>query len=402
MRILIVDDDDDIRVLLSRILQKWGHDVISASDGVEAWEILQKDHVNFVISDWMMPKMDGLELCERIRDANLSRYIYVILLTGKDEKNDLIKGLGAGADDFVVKPFNKGELNVRIRAGERILKLEQDLEEHNESLREANEKLKKAYGVISKDLDSAAKMQKSLLPDAALNLSGIKFDWIFCPSMFIAGDILNFFNLDSHHICFYLLDVAGHGIPAAMLSVTLSKILSPSPQMGRPLKHFIPETQHYEITPPAIALEELNRRFQNEKDAMQYFTMVYGIIDTRNGKVRITQAGHPSPIFLSRNTKGTLVGTGGFPVGMLPDVDYKEQTVDLSPGDRLFVYSDGVTECTNSKMEQFSEEQLIRLLEEWKYLPLREVLSRLEQRLNLWKDNGEFKDDVSLLAIEKV
>ncbi len=402
MRILIVDDDNDIIILLSKILHKWGHDVITAFNGVEAWEILQSEQIGFVISDWMMPKMNGLELCKRIRDANFPRYVYIILLTAKDEKHDLIEGLESGADDFVVKPFNKSELNVRIRAGERILKLEQDLEDRNNNLSEINKKLNQAYTIISKDIEAAAKMQKSLLPDAALTLSGLNFDWIFYPSSFVAGDIFNFFSIDNNHICFYLLDVAGHGIPAAMLSVTLSKLLSPSPQMGRPLKHFIPETQQYEITPPAAVLVELNQRFQNEKDAMQYFTMIYGIIDTRNSKVRITQAGHPSPIVLHKNDKATLIGTGGFPVGMLPSIDYKEEMIELNPGDRLFVYSDGITECTNPNMEQYSEELLVRNLEEWRYLPLRETLSKLEQRLNHWKGNGEFNDDISLLAIEKV
>ena len=395
MRILIVDDDDDIRILLSRTLNKWGHEVITASNGVEAWEILQNGIINFVISDWMMPKMNGIELCRRIRNANFDRYIYVIILTAREEKHDLVKGMESGADDFVVKPFNKGELNVRIRAGERILKLERDLEKRNN-------KLSEAYSIISKDLEMAAKMQKSLLPDASLTISEFVFNWMFSPCSFVAGDIFNFFNLDEDHICFYMLDVAGHGVSAAMLSVTLSKILTPSHQMVQPLKYFVPVPPHYEITPPAMVMQELNKRFQNENDAMQYFTMIYGVIDARNDKIRMTQAGHPSPIYVQRGAKATFIGTGGYPIGMITDVDYDEQMIDFKAGDRLFIYSDGVTECTNPNKEHFSEEYLVEILEEWKNLPLQELLSRLEQRLINWKGSRDYEDDVSLLAIERV
>lgn len=395
MRILIVDDDDDIRILLSRTLNKWGHEVIPASNGAEAWNILNKGLINFVISDWMMPKMDGIELCKRIRNANFDRYVYVILLTAREEKHDLVKGMESGADDFVVKPFNKGELNVRIRAGERILKLERDLEKRNK-------KLSEAYSIISKDLETAANMQKSLLPDASLTISEFVFDWLFCPCSFVAGDIFNFFNLDDDHICFYMLDVAGHGVSAAMLSVTLSKILTPSHQISQPLKHFVPVPPHYEITPPGMVMHELNKRFQNGNDAMEYFTMIYGVIDAKNGKIRMTQAGHPSPIYFQYGAKAKFIGTGGFPVGMISDVDYDEQVIDFKTGDRLFVYSDGITECTNTQKEQFSEEYLVQVLEKWKHLPLKELLSRLEQLLIDWKGSRDYEDDVSLLAIERI
>ena len=202
MRILITDDNAPSRVLLSKLLKKLGYEVLSAADGQEAWEILQNEDVNFVITDWLMPVMDGLELCKRIREANFSHYVYIMILTSKDEKESLIEGLEAGADDFIVKPYDKDELYVKIRAGERILQLEKDIEEKNIRLREA-------YSMIKKDLEAAAKIQTSLLPKSASNLSGIEFDWLFLPATYIAGDIFNYFRLVEDHIGFYLLDVAG-------------------------------------------------------------------------------------------------------------------------------------------------------------------------------------------------
>ncbi|MFQ5708924.1 MAG: PP2C family protein-serine/threonine phosphatase [bacterium] len=393
MRILIAEDDQDTRLLLARILRKWGHEVIQAADGACAWGILQNDPVSFVISDWMMPNMDGLELCNKIRAANFSRYVYIMLLTAKDAKDELIEGMQAGADDFLVKPFNKGELNVRIRAGERILKLEHDLEERNK-------KLSEAYGTIRKDLEAAAKMQESLLPGAASSIQGIRFDWIFFPSTFVAGDIFNFFQLDESHVGFYLLDVAGHGIPSAMIAVTLSKMLTPASMQDSILKHYDPNSKACQIFPPAQVLKSLNQRFQNEQDAMQYFTMVYGVIDTRNERVRIGQAAHPSPILMRQGKKAAVIGDGGFPVGMFPDIEYETVAFDFHAGDRILLYSDGITECPNQDQELFSETRLMAFLNEHRELPLQELLQKLRQRLQVWHRTDEFEDDISILAIE--
>lgn len=404
MQLLIVDDDKATRSLLSLDLQQLGHEVRSASDGSEAWKILQQEHISFVITDWRMPQMDGLELCRRIRSADLPQYVYVILMTTKDDKDALIDGMEAGADDFVVKPFNQGELNARFKAGERILKLQRDLERRNEELSESNKKLSQAYSVIKMDLEAGAKIQSSLLPDSASTIYGVQFDSIFLPSTFVAGDIFNYFKLDEHHLGFYVLDVAGHGIPSAMLSVTLSKALSPTNHQECVLKQFVPvpDPPYYKIISPARAVQVLNQRFQADDDTMQYFTMVYGLIDTRDGRVAITQAGHPPPIFLQKGANSTLIGTGGYPVGMLPDVDYAEEEIKLNNGDRLILYSDGITECTNNNQEEFSVERLIDILEKGHNLPLRELMERIGEGVRLWRGNNDFEDDMTLLAIEFV
>jgi sigma-B regulation protein RsbU (phosphoserine phosphatase) len=266
----------------------------------------------------------------------------------------------------------------------------------------SNEKLKHAYSVISKDLEAAAKIQKGLLPETATTISGFKFDWLFCPSSFVAGDIFNFFRLSEDYVGFYLLDVSGHGTPAAMLSVTLSRILSPTAQQNSPLKRFVPDPPHYEVAAPREVVADLNKRFQNENESFQYFTMIYGIAGTGMDRITITQAGHPSPIIIPSTGSGRLIGEGGFPVGMLPDLEYEDQEFDFSVGDRLFFYSDGITECTNENMEMFSEERLISFLEEARDIPMRELMERLEKTLYKWRGSNEFEDDVSILGIERV
>lgn len=125
MKILIAEDDPIFRRVLEANLLEWGYDIVVASNGSEAWEIIQKpESPSLIISDWMMPGMDGLTLCRKIRRMDVQGYVYFILLTAKGEKGDVIDGLEAGADDFLTKPFNQEELKYRTRIGERIINLE--------------------------------------------------------------------------------------------------------------------------------------------------------------------------------------------------------------------------------------------------------------------------------------
>ena len=142
MNILVVDDAPEIRLILKKVLEKQGHTVTTACDGEEAWALFSETRAfQVVISDWMMPKLDGLGLCKRIRQESYSKYTYIILLTGMSGKTNLISGIAAGADDFSTKPINSEELEVRLRSAKRILDLEKTLAKQNEALEQANNKL---------------------------------------------------------------------------------------------------------------------------------------------------------------------------------------------------------------------------------------------------------------------
>ena len=129
MNILIADDDSVSRRLLQSYLQKWGYEVTAAKDGAEAWDLFDRGSFPMVITDWMMPELDGPGLIRRIRSAQRPGYVYAMLLTAKSQKEDLVEGMEAGADDFLTKPFDRDELRVRLRAGERIIRLEQNVRE---------------------------------------------------------------------------------------------------------------------------------------------------------------------------------------------------------------------------------------------------------------------------------
>ncbi len=399
MKILLVEDAKSIRVLLALWLKKYGYTVIMAEDGQQAWNILQdQQDIFLVLSDWMMPKMDGIQLCQAIRQMTRNTYIYVILMTAKTEENAVIQGMEAGADDFLVQPVNKDELRVRLNAGQRIIKLEQMLERRNQALLNSNRKVQLAYQQIRHDLEMVATMQKSLLPKADI-LGNTQFNWFFYPSNFVAGDMFNYFELDDNYLAFYQLDVAGHGVSSALLSFTLHHRIANNPIQ----KDLLLEAteQGYRPVFPEKVVTALNQEFQSSAEQMIYFSLIYGYIHQKTGEIHITQAGHPNPIHLSKiNHQAKLCGEGGFPVGMLPELQYDSFRVQLQPGDRFFIYSDGVTECLNPDKQPFSESGFLALLEKINDQPLEKVLEKVGNTLKTWRNHIAFDDDLSLLAFE--
>jgi len=397
IQILVAEDDPIQRMVLVELLKGKGNSVLSASDGAAAWEQLSRSDCSILFTDWMMPKMTGPDLIRKIRAADLGRYIYIILCTSKDSRADLIEGMKCGADDYIEKPVDEDELLVRLAAGKRVTELEHRLEQDNRKLVAANHSLTRAYDTIREDLEAAARMQRSLLP-APSTIHDMHCNSLFLPATGVAGDIFNFFSLNQHSAGFYLLDVSGHGIPAAMLSVTLSKALAPRPSQGSPLVRPAPDGT-FSIRPPNEAISELNRRFQDQGDL--YFTMVYGDWDRQSHRLRLAQAGHPEPILVRQGLPPQALGNGGFPVGVLPEMTYDLLECQMEPGDRLYVSSDGILECANHSGEQFGLARLMEFVDRHRASTLEDLLQQLEVTMREWLGATEgFDDDVSLLALE--
>ena len=144
MKVLIAEDDPVSGLVLERTLQRWGYEIIRAKDGEEAWEMYSVEPYPLVITDWMMPRADGLELCRRIRKSSSGRYTYVILLTAKSQKSELVEGMNTGADDFITKPFDSAELYARLRAGERVIDLEASLTAGHQAIEDVNLQLRRS------------------------------------------------------------------------------------------------------------------------------------------------------------------------------------------------------------------------------------------------------------------
>ncbi|MDE1175193.1 MAG: SpoIIE family protein phosphatase [Edaphobacter sp.] len=396
MNVLVVEEDLNTQNMLLGWLKDWGHQVTTAKDGAEAKLLLQNDGYELLLSDWTLPGLDALELCREIRERPGSHYCYIILYTLKAGEIDFVAGMDAGADDFVSIPLEAGRLRVRIRAAERILTLRQELAEQNASLNRLNEKLGTAYRTIQSDLQAASALQAGLMPTIFDVHPCFRLDWLVIPSSFLAGDNLNYFMMQDRYLVFYHLDVAGHGIPSALLSVTLNHLLSPQP--GSPMVRFDPQLELKRIVPPIDVVGELNRRFQPQGDG--YFTMIYGVLDTQTCEVRFCQAGHPIPLQCNQRGEVVTVGEGGFPVGLWPDMTYEETTTVLPAGERLLLYSDGVLECTNPEGVAYSLDQLKQQLSASMEVSPKAALELIQRDLERWCEGNSFPDDVSMLIIE--
>ena len=275
-----------------------------------------------------------------------------------------------------------------------------DIKSRIHLITEITGRLKDSYVQISKDLEAAAQIQKNLLPTSALAVPGVNFEWFFYPSSFVAGDIFNYFYIDETHVGFYLADVSGHGVPAAMLAVTISKVLTPSHLTGETLFHCSADQPASEIATPATVMKGINRFFSTTAHSDQYFTAIYGIIDIEHHTIKLAQAGLPQPVFLTGDGDISALGDGGFPVALMDDIDYVDEIIAYKPGDRIFIYSDGIIECFNKNDVQFSIDRLMEVLREGRDVPLRTSLDNLEQALFTWRGSKEFDDDLTMLAIE--
>lgn len=386
MRILVAEDDRATRARLLACLTEWGHDPLPAEDGAEAFEIFQREDVHLVLSDWQMPGLSGLDLLRKIRAKSAGGYSYVILLTSRSDTNDLVEAMEAGADDFVTKPFNLDELRVRLRAGERIVRLERELEAKNAVLTEANQRM-------ASNLSEAAKVQKAFLPNTPPpSSSGVDSAWIYQPCEGLAGDMFNLIQLDERRVAVYMIDVSGHGVAAALLSVHVSRVLT---QRGATLLR----GEGDEPTPPTEVAAALNGRFAFDGAVQQYFTFLYGILDIETGEFRYTSAGHPGPI-LSRADRSEIQPPTPPAVGFIENAEFTQQLLELQPGDRILFYTDGIFEVEDRSNDLFGEEQLARTWSETRENPLQESLDGIVARVRDWASGAEPDDDVSLLALE--
>lgn len=397
MKILLVDDALDMRLVMKRTLSLMGHDVVVAEDGEIAWEHLQREAFQVVITDWLMPRLDGPGLCRRIRQADFDHYIYIILLTGMSGKPNLIAGMDAGADDFSNKPVEANEIAVRLRAAERVIELERTLELQNQHLAEVNHSLQQTQDEIQQDLRHAAALQNGLLPTQR-HIGALDFAWFYRPASFIGGDTFNYFALDEQRSLFYTVDVSGHGISSALLSMYLSNLLTSS---GVSLRDELPAGT-------AIAeqlcrmTESFNQHLQDVLDfSDHYFTMILGVVDTAEEQLYFVQAGHPKPFLLNTMSRQLQeLDCTGFPVGLIPQVEYESISCDFPPGSRLALFSDGLFELSKANGTLYCTEDIGETLLETVDMAASQVVRKFCDRWSLDNMSESQPDDLSLLIVD--
>jgi len=396
---LVVDDSHAQRRILRALLVKWGYFVIEADSGHAALEVALRQNVDFIISDWMMPGMNGLEFCEKFRALERTNYGYFILLTSKSETGEIVHGLEVGADDFLTKPVNANELRARLISGERILGMQQELNAKNCQIADALGELQGVYDSIDRDLVQARKIQDSLVPERFRKFGKSQVSMLLKPSGHIGGDLVGMFSPGPRRLGIYNIDVSGHGITSAMMTARLAGYLS-----GQYLEQNIALERRFErffaMRNPDEVADILNDRLLSDQGVEEYFTMAYGVVDLDNGHVIMVQAGHPHPVVQRASGEISFLGTGGPPIGLVADMTYETFETDLSSGDRLMFYSDGFTEALSESGQMLEQEGLATMLANCATSHGPDVLDSLFWQLTERQKNLPLQDDVSAVLLE--
>ena len=396
--VLVVDDSRAQRHLISTSIRGWGFNVLQAASGEEALTLCKRHAVDLVLSDWMMPGMNGIDFCRALRQAEIARYIYFILLTSKSDKAAVAEGLEVGADDFLSKPVDSGELRARISAGERVLAMERELRAKNQLLTDALDQLRALYDSLDRDLTEARSLQLSLLRERQRRFDRGLASMLLRPSGHIGGDMVGCFAINEHLVGLYSLDVSGHGVASALMTARVAGLLS-----GASAEHNIaiaPGPGGATGRDPDAVAAEMNALVLSEIDTERYLTLAYAEIDQRTGLVRMVQAGHPHPVVQHLDGTLSFLGEGGLPVGLIEGARYGGFETRLLAGERLILLSDGITECPDPRGNELGNEGLAEILTQLADHRGEDLLEGLMAHLSHWSLCEDFPDDISIAVFE--
>jgi len=373
-QILVIDDDTAVQELLRRTLKKQGYEVTVASNGEDGVAQAQKLRPALIICDWIMPRLTGIDVCRQVKaDPELSTTQF-FLLTSLGSIADRVKGLDAGADDFISKPIELNELQARVRAGLRLHQLSRDLKIAKQSL--------------EAELAEAAEYVQSLLPDPMTE--PISIEAKFIPSRQLGGDCFDYNWLDADYLAIYLLDVAGHGLRAALPSVAVLNLLR---------SRALPNIDYYK---PSDVLRALNTTFQMSYQNDKYFTIWYGVYNRISRQLVYASAGHPPAVLISQSPASTAkiqrLKTPGMPVGMFPDAPYVDNCCDVEDLSTLYIFSDGVYEIHQPDGNIWGLDPFIDLLAAYNGASADQLELVLNYIQNL-NAKAVFDDDWSLLKV---
>ncbi|MBT3891289.1 MAG: SpoIIE family protein phosphatase [Planctomycetaceae bacterium] len=394
--ILVVDDNEMNRDMLSRRLQRKKYNVETAVGGREAIDAIKAGEYDLILLDITMPEVDGFEVLERVRRIYDATELPIIMATAKTDSEDVVKSLEMGANDYVTKPIDfqvaLARVNTQMQLKEsmdRVRTLEQSLAERNAELQSSND-------YMLQSLESAARFQLSLLQKTPPSVDGLNIGWIYCPCDELAGDSYGVYELPDSQLLVYQLDVTGHGVKAALLAVTLIRLLNPANH-----GNVVIDAESGAVISPAKVISDLNDRFQINEESNQFFTMVYGIYDCGQHVFTYVNAAHSTPILIGANTD-LVEEESDLPVGVMPQMDFTENRLELHAGQSIAVYSDGIIEAIREEDgELLGEERLVKLLKQESATEATEILTFLEQEVREWCGDAGLQDDVSALLLQR-
>ncbi|MFJ7890634.1 SpoIIE family protein phosphatase [Lysinibacillus xylanilyticus] len=376
MTILLVDDNQVNLFVIEKVLKNAGYDnCVSLTSAYELFDYLQLDAPNptgnsadLILLDIMMPEIDGIEACKRIKQNKRLKDIQIIFVTALEDKNKLAEALDIGGVDYITKPINKTELLARIRVA---LRLKAELDWHTQQ--EKN---------IQYELDLATHVQRSLL-SAPLNEANIQIEVSYLPSSNLAGDMYYWHKIDDQRYAIILLDMMGHGIPAALVCMFISSVLREAVK---------------QLVDPELVIKELNRYMtllhNGKEDNHFYFTAIYLVIDTEQKTIEYVNAGHPSGYALVDKKTLVPLKRGSCAVGFFDEINVQKQFIQYNEDVQLILYTDGVLEAMGP-CEMESEKHLQTLIStKWDYS------KRLIDNLLPKEKQEQQPDDMCVLMIQ--
>ena len=379
--ILVADDERLSRILLRRLLTQSGYRFLEVKDGQECLDAYREHQPDMVLLDAMMPVRDGFSCCEQIRKLPNSDRVPILMITGLDDKESVDRAFKAGATDYITKPIHAPVLMRRLRRLIEASRAERELQRKKE--------------VLEAELKAAADYVRSLLP-LPIQTSKIQIQQEFIPSLALGGDAFDYYWLDNEHLVIYLLDVAGHGIRPALLSVSVLTLLR-SKLDNTTLSCQLSPLKNVDFYQPQTILRELNRVFLSETDE-DYFTIWYGIYNTKTQGLTYASAGHP-PALLIKDSQVEELNTKGIPIGMFPEVDYQVSDTIVPENSSLYIFSDGVYEIPDTDGNIWGLDNLKHLLVSQLKTEETLDLDNLFQEILELSGNNDLPDDFSLLQI---
>jgi len=381
--VLLVDDQEIVAEAVRRMLAEEPDIQLEyCQDPTKALDMAGRIHPTLILQDLIMPGIDGLTLVKFFRAAEATRRIPLIVLSTKEDPATKAEAFSRGVNDYLVKLPDKVELIARIRYHSKAYIT---LLERNETY----DALLASQAALESELKQAAAYVRALLP---VRLKGdIRTDWEFIPSTSLGGDSFGYHWIDEDHFAMYLLDVCGHGIGAALLSISVINALRSE------------SLNHVDFRDPAQVLAELNQVFKMENHNDMFFTIWYGVYHKQKGEIVYAGGGHPPAIAITGETSETAVPVKlageGFIIGAMPDKDYPVASFSLKPFTRLYIFSDGIYEVNGCGGKICMAEDFVRIVGDLfneNQAHVKGIIDSMKTR----QGKGVFDDDVSLLEIE--
>ncbi len=329
-KILIVDDNKTNARFIEVLLKREDNYLISiVNDGAEALEILKENQFDLIITDIIMPKIDGYELCEKVKKDKQTKEIPIIVITALSDTEDKVKALEYGADEFISKPFSSFELIARVKSILREKRYFRNIVKKNSRYEE--------------ELNMAKIVQQAILPKEEPINDKVLFASKYLPAYYIGGDYYNYNWIDENKIGIFISDVMGHGVLSSLVTMLLKS-------------NFDNLSEYY--LDPSTLMEKLNRRLYDAiSDSMIYSTAVYSILDTANLELTYSFAGHPPIYRVSELGEISSYKSKGSVLGLFKENKYSVESIKLQKEDIMILYTDGLIEVTNKDREEFGNKE---------------------------------------------